>query len=150
MAKTCSFSYQLDLVNQFATKYSRILVWILTLHTQHACFELFSMEFCTHASTVVPRPFLTTGNGLGTRQLWSWLSYSVARKQTSIIYSSWQKTLHPWTSYPVHIHESQVHSLPTPVIHMFLSLPSSLSPLYIKILFSVHGGLYIRPLQYDS
>ena len=26
--------YQLDLVNQFATKYFRILAWILTLHAQ--------------------------------------------------------------------------------------------------------------------
>ena len=46
--------------NQFA-KYFRILFWILTQHTQHACFELFFeyfMEFCTHVLTVVPRPFL--------------------------------------------------------------------------------------------
>ena len=56
-----------------------ILFWILTPYTQNACFGLFSecfMEFCTHVSTVVPRPFLAN---------WKWPGYEARHTYTIMV-----------------------------------------------------------------
>ena len=53
--------------NQFATKYSRILFWILTPHTQHVCFKLMFYRILYACVNSGAQAVSRTGNGLGTR-----------------------------------------------------------------------------------
>ena len=84
----------------------------------------FGGRSCRHCNATIPG---TYSDHLFSEHIADYDHDSVVQWLEIKTYSSWQKILHPWTSYHVHIHESHVYSLP--VTHMFiitLIIPPSL------------------------